>query len=98
MDDDQERDYNSATQRLTELMNRASALLTVTPEVLAANVVPEKQPDANDLVAEIAKLSWLLAGKTVDVNTVRMFATAITPRSLKRRIKSSSLALTPGLR
>lgn len=57
MDDDQERDYNSATQRLTELMNRASALLTVTPEVLAANVVPEKQPDANDLVAEIAKLS-----------------------------------------
>lgn len=54
---DQERDYSTAYERLNDWQNRASALLKLTPEVLAANVVPEKQAEANDIVAEIEKLS-----------------------------------------
>ncbi|MBR5759219.1 MAG: hypothetical protein IKX88_11555 [Thermoguttaceae bacterium] len=54
---DQEKDHSSAFQRLNDWQLRSSALLKITPEVLAANVVPEKQAEANDIVAEIEKYS-----------------------------------------
>ena len=57
LNEDQQRDYNTAFERLNDWKNRASSLLRVTPEVLAASVVPERKAEADDIVAEINKLS-----------------------------------------
>lgn len=55
--DDQEKDYSAAFERLHDWQIRASTLLRLTPEVLAANVKPENRAEADDIVAEIDKLS-----------------------------------------
>lgn len=57
LSDDQQKDYSTAFERLNDWQTRAGALLKITPEVLAANVVPEKQAEANDIVQEIEEFS-----------------------------------------
>lgn len=56
LNDDQAKDYSAAYERLNDWQIRATSLLKITPEVLAANVRPEKRPEADDIVAEIEKL------------------------------------------
>ncbi len=56
LSDDRMKDYSSAYERLNDWQIRATALLKITPEVLAANVRPEKRAEADDIVADIQKL------------------------------------------
>ncbi|MDO5308472.1 MAG: hypothetical protein Q4G03_03110 [Planctomycetia bacterium] len=52
----EEKDYSTAYERLSDWQARAQALLVPTPEVLAANAREDKKADAQDIVAEIEKL------------------------------------------
>jgi len=57
LDDSQSKTYETAFMRLYDWLGRANSLMTITPEVLASYVVDDKKAEAQDICAEIQKLS-----------------------------------------